>query len=148
RRPQLIFRFLDVDVSQSFWCFRSCNMLVINELSYCPRRESNPHLRFRKPDIVRGETAKIIAVCVLCVLFASPCHKGPHGKSMKSNIVVVQDTQSRTGISLLTDMDVGGISARRPGPNWNGIRRKFCSPKKVSWLRVWTNSTAGTLCKR
>jgi hypothetical protein len=25
------------------------NMLVINELSPCPRRESNPDLRFRKP---------------------------------------------------------------------------------------------------
>jgi hypothetical protein len=36
--------------------------------SPCPRRESNPDLRFRKPNISLGETAKIVAVCVRCVI--------------------------------------------------------------------------------
>ena len=51
--------------------------------------------------------------CVSCVLFASPCHKGPHGRSTKSNIVVVQDTQTGSDTNSLTDMDGDGISARR-----------------------------------
>jgi hypothetical protein len=108
------------------------------DLSPCPRRESNPDLRFRKPNIVRGEMAKIIAVCVLCVLFASLCHKGPHGRSTKSNIVVVQDTQSGSDTSSLTDMDGAGISARRLEPNLNGIERK-----RSVRLRFQNRSDAG-----
>src|ERR1700676_130182 len=38
---------MDCEVQCDSVTFR--NMLVINELSSCPRRESNSHLRFRKP---------------------------------------------------------------------------------------------------
>ena len=120
----------------------------MRDLSSCPRRESNPHLRFRKPNTVRGETGKVIAVCVLCVLFASPWRKGPHGKSTQSNIVVVQGTRSRGDTSLLTVMDGAGISVRRLEPNWNGIERKRCLPGKENSLPIWTNNTAGMPSKR
>jgi hypothetical protein len=83
-----------------------------------------------------------------CVLFASPCHKGPHGRSTKSNIVVIQDTQTGSDTNSLTDMDGAGISARRLEPNLNGIERKHCSFRKENSLPVWTNNTAGTPSKR